>query len=197
MGNMLQAAVTIEGTRPLLFHAFTPETIALTRRERTGVAGNDPEEWQRSVLMTAERQLYLDATYVFGCLRDGARFTRKGRGTLQPVIGSTLQINSERVLIADRFVPEPPLPTDPEKPVYLDIRSTRNPTTRARNVRYRVGASPGWRASFEILWDRTLISRGEMEAILHDAGRFAGIGSGRPIGFGRFIVASCDVIDIT
>jgi hypothetical protein len=49
MGNTAHAQVTIVGTRPLLFHHFGPETIpADGRRERAGVAGNNPDEWRKA-----------------------------------------------------------------------------------------------------------------------------------------------------
>ena len=76
------------------------------------------------------------------------------------------------------------------EPVYLDVRSVRNPSTRGRNVRYRVAASPGWKTSFSISWDDTLLNENEMRAVLIDAGRFVGLGDGRSIGLGRFDVLS-------
>lgn len=185
IGNILYAQVTITGVRPLLWHAFGPDSLPLSKREQTGVAGNDPEEWRRTVLMTPERQLYLKPTYVFGALRDGARYTRKGRGTLQPLVAATLQVLDERILL-DRVVPAEPLPAEPTQPVYLDVQSVRNPATRARNVRYRIAASAPWSLSFTILWDRTVVSRAEMEAVVIDTGRLVGIGDGRAIGYGRF-----------
>jgi hypothetical protein len=189
MANLLRATITITGVRPLLFNRFGPDTNpASGKKERTGVAGNDPEEWRRSVSVTAERQIYLDPTAIFGCLRDAARYTPRKRGTLQPWLASTLQVESERILV-DRYLPDP-LPTDPEQLVYLDIRSVRNPATRARNVRYRVAAAPGWSTTFQISWDRTVVGRDEMKAVVLDAGRFVGLGDGRAIGFGRF---ACDL----
>jgi hypothetical protein len=185
IGNILYAQVTISGVRPLLWHAFGPDALPLSKREQTGVAGNDPEEWRRTVLMTPERQLYLKPTYIFGALRDGARYTKKGRGTLQPLIAATLQVLDERILL-DRVVPAEPLPADPMQPVYLDVQSVRNPATRARNVRYRIAASAPWSLGFTILWDRTVVSRAEMEAVVIDTGRLVGIGDGRAIGYGRF-----------
>ncbi len=77
--------------------------------------------------------------------------------------------------------------------MYLDIRSVKNPATRARNVRYRVAASPGWKTRFTILWDMTIVGRNEMEAVVRDAGMFAGLGDGRQIGFGRFSVERFEV----
>ncbi len=44
MGNMIQARVEISSTRPLILNKFGSGSISLTNKERTGVAGNDPEE---------------------------------------------------------------------------------------------------------------------------------------------------------
>jgi len=195
MSNLINASVSIVGTRALLWHAFTPDVIPVSgRRERTGVRGNDPDEWRSSVLMTNERQLYLPASYVFGCLRDGAKFTRKGRGSIQSALVATLEVLDERVLV-DRFVPPEPLPTDPSAPVFLHIASARNPITRARNIRYRVAAAAGWQAAFALRWDRTVVSRQELEAVLIDAGRLVGIGDARAIGLGRFLVREVALVD--
>jgi len=194
--NILSATIEVQGTRPLLWHRFGPDTIpASGKKERQGVAGNDPGEWQRSVLLTKERQLYLEPSYIFGCLRDGAKHTPRKRGTLQPFVAATLQIRDDRVLV-DRFLPENTddfLSHTPDDLVYLDVRSVKNPATRARNVRYRVAASAGWRTRFTIIWDITVVSRGEMEAVVRDAGMLAGLGDGRQIGFGRFGVERFDV----
>jgi hypothetical protein len=191
MGNILTANVQIKGLRAMLWHAFGPDAIPLEKREKTGVAGNDPVEWTRTVLMTKERQLYLLPTYIFGCLRDGAKHTKKGKGSIQAVVTATLQVMDDRILV-DRFVPDPPTP-DSDQPVYLHISSVRNPATKARNVRYRVAANAGWSLAFNIMWDKTIVSRNEIEAVIHDAGALCGLGDGRSIGFGRFIVDSFTV----
>ena len=192
LGNTLYAQITIRGLRPLLWHAFGPEALPLERQERRGVPGNDPDEWRKTVLMTEERQLYMRPSYLFASLRDGARYTRKHRGTLQPYVAATLQMRDERILI-DRYVPPEPIPTDPQAPVYLDIQSVKNPTTKARNVRYRIAAAAAWTAQFRVLWDRTILSREQFEAIAHDAGRLIGIGDGRTMGYGRFVVTAFEV----
>lgn len=182
--NIVIADVKIHGIKSMLWHRFGPDTLPLEKKERTGVAGNDPEEWKASVLKTNENQLYIEPSYIFGCIRDGAKYTKKGRTSLQPLVAATLQVLDEKILI-DRFLPEN-LSTDQNEPVYLDIRSVKNPVTRARNIRYRVCSSPGWNASFQIAWDRTIISRAEMETIILDAGMYSGLGDARSIGFGRF-----------
>ncbi len=193
MANILNATITIKGVRPLLWHYFGPDAIPLEKQERTGVAGNDPEEWHKTFLALSNGQLYLQPSYMFGSIRDGAKYTSRKRGTIQPFVSATLQIADDVVLV-DRFMVDP-LPTDPTAPVYLDIRSVKNPATKGRNVRYRVAASSGWQTTFNIFWDKTIVSRGEMNAAIIDAGRFVGIGDGRAIGMGRFTVEQFTVAE--
>lgn len=195
MGNIIQATISIKGARPLMWHTFGPESIPLEKQERTGVAGNDPEEWRKTYSATPEGQLFLDPAYLFGCVRDGSRNVKKGRGSIQPTVASTLQVLDDRVLV-DRWLPEGgDPPQDQTAPVYIDVRSVRNPATKARNVRYRVAASTGWCATFTLMWDKTIVSRGEMEAAVIYAGQLAGLGDGRSVGYGRFSVQSFEVQD--
>lgn len=199
MSNIITAKVKIKGVRPFWQHRFGPEALPLEKKEKTGVAGNDPEEWRRTAMVNKDGQLFFEGTYIFGSLREGAKYTKRGRASLQKPVAATLQVLEDRILL-DRFFPgfpnghkfdifsveEPP--RDQEEPVYLDVRGVVNPSTRGRNVRYRVAASPGWQAEFTIMFDKTIVSRNEMEAILIDAGRLVGIGNGRTIGIGRFEV---------
>lgn len=204
MSNIITAKVVIKGNRPIFWHHFGPEALPLEKQEKTGVAGHDPEEWRRTVLVTKDGQLYIEPSYVFGCLREGAKYTKKGRASLQKPVSATLQVVDNRILV-DRYFPgfpnghkfdlgtaEPP-EQDADLPVYLDIRGVVNPSTRGRNVRYRVAASPGWSAEFNLMWDKTIVSRNEMEAVTIDAGHLVGIGNGRAIGMGRFEVESFEV----
>jgi hypothetical protein len=192
---MITAAVSVEGTRPLLWHAFGPDALPLEKQERTGVAGNDPEEWRRTVLMTDERQLYLKPTYIFGAVREGGRYISRKRGTLLPIISGVLQVMDDIILV-DRWVPEEPVPTSPAEQVYIDITGVKNPATKARNVRYRVAASRGWHLGFNLLWDKTIVSRDEMREAVIFAGQLVGLGDGRGIGNGRYSVTSFDVSDL-
>lgn len=188
-----RANVKIKGKKPILFHSFSIDTIPLTKKETTGVAGNDPEEWKRTVLKTKDNQLYLEPTYIFGCLRDGGKHLKSGRGTFQPKIASTLVVVDDIILL-DRYVPdEKSLSMDKSCPVYLDVRSVKNPSTKGRNVRYRIAASPGWAITFDIEWEGTIVSLNQMQSIVDSAGSFVGLGDGRSIGFGRFEVSEFKV----
>lgn len=191
MSNILTARVTIKGRRPLLWHHFGPEALPLEKQERSGVPGNDPDEWRQTCLALPDRRLYLDPTYIFGCIRDGGRYVKKGRGSIQSALTATLSVMDDMVIL-DRVLPEAPT-ADPTAPVYLDIRGVRNPSTKGRNVRYRIAASAGWVLTFNLSWDKTVVSRQEMQSAIIEAGRLAGIGSGRAIGMGRFEIVTFEV----
>jgi hypothetical protein len=193
MSNIVRATVTIAGVRPLLQHAFGPSAIPLERQERTGVAGNDPEEWKRSCMVKPDGQLYVKGTYIFGMLVVAAKNTKKGKGSIQPLVAATLQIEEEDVLL-DRFLPEAP-DHDNRKPVYIDVAGVVNPGTKARNVRYRLAASSGWKSTFTLKWDKVIVGRELMANVITDAGTLVGLGNGRKIGYGRFEVESFEILD--
>ena len=62
-------------------------------------------------------------------------------------------------------------------------------------MRYRIAASPGWKTTIHLLWDKTIASRAQMESILRDAGTLVGLADGRSLGFGRFEVVQFVVTD--
>lgn len=193
--NMVRVRVTIKGTRPLIQHRFGPESIPLEDVEKDGVAGNSPNEWRKTCMITDKGQLYLPNTYIFGCLRDGARHTKKGRGSIQPLVAATLQVEEEIILL-DRHMPKKgDPPRNPGPLVYIDVTGVRNPSTKARNVRYRLATAKGWQCSFTIFWDRTVVAREQMCAVLTDSGTLVGLGDGRSVGYGRFVVVSWEELE--
>lgn len=197
IGNQLQGHVRIQGTRPLLWNHLKPSESFGRRQQRRGNAGNDPTEWQRNVLMTPQRQLYLLPSHIFGCLRDAAKYTKRNQNSLVNDVVSTLRVLEQQVLI-NRFVPEHPVKTSEEvnDDVYIFMSIVRNSFTRNRNLRYRVAASPGWQCQFTLIWDRTIISRNEMQAIAIDAGNLVGLADGRSIGYGRFCIVDFAVREL-
>ncbi len=198
MSNILQAKVEVVGIKPFLFHAFGREAIPLQKGERTGVAGNDPEEWKRTVLFANKGELYIRPDYVFGCLSNGAKYTKKGKGSIQAILSSTLTILDNKIFFGQSIpnfnghLPDT-MPEDDTLPVYLDVRGSINPTTRGRKIVYRVAVNTGWQLSFSIAWDKTVVDRNTMHAVIIDSGKFCGLGSGRKIGYGRFDVKSFEV----
>lgn len=195
---MDMARVSIRGTRPILFHAFTPDAISGGsggRKTRTGAAGNDPEEWKKTYRATKDGQLYLTPEQICGVCREAARYTKRGRGSIQKMVAATLQVMDDKILL-NRSMPAE-ITQDPEQNVYIDVRGVVNPATRCRNVRYRVATNHGWETSFSIAYDPTVVSANEMKSVLIDAGKLCGLGDGRSIGYGRFSIVSFDVLEQT
>jgi len=198
--NIVTAKVKIRGVRPLMWHVFGPDALPLEKQEKTGVAGNDPEEWRKTYTATKTGQLYMPGTYAFATIIDGAKYTKKGKGSIQKLVAATLQIIEDKLLV-NRKIPVD-MGDNPEKyynadgePVYIDIRGVRNPSTRSRNIRYRVTASPGRETEFTVMFDKTIVSRVEIQACLRDAGVLSGIADGRAMGMGRFEVVSYQELD--
>lgn len=195
VGNMVRARVAIVGIRPPLQHQFGPDAIPLEKQEKTGVAGNDPSEWRRTMMVTPEGQLYIRGDYVFSCLRDGAKHTKKGKGSIQAMLAATLQVEDDVILLDCHMPKEGDPPRDRFAPVYIDVCGVRNPSTKGRNVRYRLAASKGWKCEFTLLWDKTVFDRNQMKGVLRDAGILVGLADGRGIGNGRFVVESYIELD--
>lgn len=209
VGNMLTAKVTVKGVKPLFWHRFGPDALPLEKQEKTGVAGNDPEEWRGTCLVDRDGQLFVPGAYVFGAVKEGTKLGghKIQRRSAVPAIAATLEILNSRIMIddcywpgypnGDRFDVESvdPLEEDADEQVYMDVRGVRNPSTGGRNIRYRVCTRTGWTCSFTMQWDKTIIDRNLMESIVIDAGRLAGIGSARAIGMGKFTVDSFDIIE--
>lgn len=194
MGIKSIALVIIQGVKPLLWHIYTPDAIPLKPRAKSGVPGNDPNEWTRTVLYDSKtRQLFIPGFYVYSCLREAAKQVRKGRIRYQTRIASCLTIMEDRVMVEDRFLPEE-IASDEKQPVYLDVRAVRNPVTKAMNIRYRVACGSGWKCSFRIIWDESLVDESTMKEILETAGSLVGIGNGRGIGMGRFDILKFEII---
>jgi len=198
--NILTATIEIKGIRPLLWHVFGPDSLPLEKQEKTGVAGHNPDEWKKTFTATKEGQLYLPGSYFFGTYIAGAKFTKKGKGSIQSMVSATLQVLDDKVLVNRRLpsdiyeVPQKYYNADDEL-VYIDVRSVRNPSTKARNIRYRIATCPGWECKFSVIFDKTVVSRAEMQAAIIDAGKLCGIGDGRSVGYGRFEVVSFEVTE--
>ncbi|MFD1446900.1 hypothetical protein [Oceanobacillus profundus] len=118
------------------------------------MAGNDPEEWKRIYTADDNKQLYLNPSYIFGAMREAARYTKNGVTSIQSKVSATLQVITNRIYL-NRYMPEQ-ITQNEDDLVYLDVSGVRNPSTKARNVRYRVALSPGWETEFRIIWENTI-----------------------------------------
>jgi hypothetical protein len=195
MSNFTTVKVHIKGTRPILFHAFREEVLSETKKVRGGSQGNDPTEWKSTVQMDEKRQLFVTHLNFFAMIKNAAKHTKIGRGTIKDKVGATIQIPPENYYLIDRFVPKDDmLDRDESKPVYLHVCSVKNPATKGRNLRYRVAASPGWEIKFTLTWDERIVSKETLKGVIEDAGILEGFMDGRNIGYGRFDLIDFEII---
>lgn len=201
LGNLLTARIHIEGTRILLWNHFGPHSLPLEPQERDGIAGNDPQEWRQSVLMSPERELYLLPSYPFRCLREGGKLIKQGRSNLEKAIASTLRVQNTPIYIEGRSVPQNPefinngIFSEAVPEVFIDVSGVVNPSTRRRNIRYRVATAPGWRCQFIVEFDKSIVTRNQLHSACIQAGAFVGLGDARQIGLGRFKVIAFELPD--
>lgn len=186
---MLTRKIKVKGIKPLVWHAFTPEALSVEARPQAGKSGNNPEEWKDTVLVDPDNKLFVYGSYAFACLREGSKNVKVGRGTLKNKVISCLNVLDSIIYIKNRSLPaESDLTRNPMEPVYLLVEGVVNPSTKGRNVRYRIAASKGWEATFTILWDDRMISQEQMKQVVEWSGLFSGFGDGRSVGNGRFEV---------
>jgi hypothetical protein len=189
----IKAKIAIEGTKSILFHTFPIDTLT-PGKSRGGTTGKDEEEWKSTVLMTGNRQLYVMGTYLIGAIKSAGKLIKVGKGNMMKKIESCLECLEDVVLLDNLFVPEDSqLTKSSMDPVYIDVRSVVNPSTKGRNLRFRIAAKAGWKLSAAIEWDDSLVSKETMKECVTNAGLYEGIGDGRRIGFGRFSVVSFEI----
>ena len=209
MSHIVLANCRIKGNRPHIQHMFSPDSIPLEKQEKTGVAGRDPEEWKRTCQITPDREMFCTPMQLFGLFvaKNGgaAKHIKKGRmGSILSDMASTLQIIDDVVKLTRDgepiILPEIPveileaemgtkeLPDDG----FVLVSNVVNPSTKARNVRYRAACKAGWEVSFSCLFDKTIVSRPQFELCLDAAAKLVGLSNSRAIGYGRFDVVSLE-----
>jgi hypothetical protein len=189
----IEVKVGFKGIKPLLYHCFSIEALAIGRKEIMGTAGNNPDEWKRTVKVTENGQFYLPFSYPFSCAINGSKMLRKGKGTYQKDVSSTLDVLDEKILL-NRFMPQNIMGNTEKDDVYIDVRGVNNKNSKgSKNIRYRVCLNPGWEGEFSIKFDNTIVGIELMEQILIDGGKFSGFGDGRSIGFGKFVITKFEV----
>ncbi len=119
---------TVRMTREYFYHNPADDILDGGRKAKTGSAGNDPEEWKKTFTATKTGQLYIKPEQIFGCMREGGKYTKKGRGTLKNDVAATLQVDEDRILL-DKHVngnlDEIPI-NDFEADMYVDKRKSPN-----------------------------------------------------------------------
>lgn len=175
---MKKFEVEIEGCSPLLFNRFT--------------GGADLEPTKKKVITTKatavedklytlpDGKIYMPARYIEGALVEaGKDFKGKGKGNLSKIMGSSIEINPEAMVLSNQKW------TD-------DIQVGVNPMTRGRMVIHRPRFD-NWGTKFTLTLMEDGIPPERMKEIIDRAGLYVGVGDWRPAKkgkYGKFIVTS-------
>ena len=170
---MEEYEVTIKGITPLMSNRF------LENEETSGKKGeveDSPELADKKVYRVGDKVVAPSEWIQRAMEKVASEFKVEGMGrtTYKTLLPGNIFINPEYI------------PIEPQSYV-IDKRSVVNPFTKGRVIRYRPKWT-NWKLSFKIqVFDKRL-KEDVLRNILTEAGRRVGIGDGRKIGFGRFVV---------
>lgn len=187
--------VAIRGTAPLLMHNIRlanpldkyARELDRLNKEKKGAGADKYEflelmarvEWEGGLYYDKDIGPYLEQRHILASLKEGARRTRGGKVVQRGVTVSgyrfPLQYNGPRDI--EGMV---------EAGTFIDHRAVT--VGRAKVMRARPVFTE-WALKFPLIYDTDAISLDDLKRYLVDAGRFAGLGDGRAIGFGFYEVA--------
>jgi len=165
--------VVIEGTKPLMHHAFK---VLEKKRKR---AFNPEEEAENCLYKDSRGRIYQPASHIEGALiKSSTDFRWSGRKTYKHIVSSEVTVIPEEIPFL--------IPENPEE-YKIDIRSIVSPSTKGRQLIARPIWNH-WRFKFYLkVDDETELDGDMLKKILINAGKRYGIGTYR-LKFGRFKV---------
>jgi hypothetical protein len=186
---MKQITTTWTGIRPLIMHngelANPMSRVAKAMKEISGKRKKTDADFEALARLEFEGGLYWDdevgpympSDNIEGCIQAGAKKNRMGKDV------------QAAVFVADDVVKveyDGPRSVDE---LYADRRFVLQKgvkVTTSRIIRTRPMFPTGWRISFTLEYDETIINEGSLRKAMTDAGSLVGLGDWRPK-FGRFL----------
>lgn len=191
--------LTWTGIRPLIMS--NPQTVAITnpytkeaRRLNTLLKKQRKADSDKLMEETEEAQrrndfkssayfdsegFYLPDTVIIACLKESAKALRKGKDIDRAVMVSDLKarIECKRYKTLDAAFED--------EDFRLEGPCRIPPKTGALIWKCRCQIPTGWKLSFSLEFEESMIAKGDLEDISDSAGKMVGIGGWRPR-FGRF-----------
>jgi hypothetical protein len=183
---------TWTGIRPLVMHNglmadptndYTRRIKAITNKGSKKLTDTDHEErdrleWEAGLYWSEEDGLIIPSDNIERCIQLGAQKSRIGKDVQAAV-----------------FCVEPQVPVDYDGPrnkekLYADPRFSLRKgvkVQKARIIRVRPLIPTGWKITFNVEFDDTIVNARALAKAMTDAGALVGLGDWRPK-FGRFLV---------
>jgi hypothetical protein len=186
--------VLIEGTAPILFHAWNNEAVAEKAAARKGSTQKKTDNVESYVYRDLDRNIAIPGRYLIGSMIDPRNGAAKYRQDPRSPRKSALDLYRAGVVATTEFAPIHSV-SNPKQPTqvwdYLD--SQRVMVQRAGVTRVRPAFLAGWRAEFQLLvLTPEYISPADLHECLTMAGRLVGIADYRP-SYGRFNIVRYDI----
>lgn len=172
--------VTIDGTSPLLMHAYPLVPIeALEKKTR------EEQAEYAAYRIPGSHELYIPGTAIQRALVGGAAFSKgKGRASLAKPAAACLLVGSEYVgLGVNEYT--------------IDSRPVVIPSTKGRVLRHRPRLDK-WKVTFSLDFDDTMLSDAQVRQIVDDTGKSVGLLDFRPANrgpFGRYVVTHWEFVE--
>lgn len=183
---MEQINITINGTTPLLVHAFTDaaqmDATNGTRLSTNKERGTPTEQAAASLYRDNNGNPCIPQPNLFRCIIDAGKYFKAGKSKITTVKSSLIP--------ACLSISELTIPIEHQQPWTVDQRPVRIPSTGGRILRYRP-CFHDWALSFSVDLDTDVISRNLLREIVDAAGTRIGLGDFRPDckgPFGKFVV---------
>lgn len=192
-GRPYTATIGIRGTAPMLFHAWSVESVEAKSRAKKGSEAKKTDDVESYIYRNSENDICIPGTYLLGSMTDKKNGASKYRQDPRSPRKSALDLYKAGVVTLTVLSPilqaSTGLPTAEWD--YLDRR--RVVVNQGGVTRARPAFTEGWRAEFQLLViTPEYIAPSDLHACLIDGGRLVGIGDFRPT-FGRFQIDRFDI----
>jgi hypothetical protein len=189
MGECWMARITVEGTRDLLMHRYSHESVEAKKKEKKNSEAKKTDDVDSYVYRVSNKdhRIGMPGTWLHGALIKAGRSQQDPRSPRK----MACDLMAEGIIINTLVAPFEPDVTEAD---YLDTQ--RVVVNRGSAVpRTRPAMNPGWRATLELaVLLPEYITRSFLQEMLAYAGRICGVGDYRKGGYGRFAIVSFDVL---
>ena len=176
------ANVTIEGTAPLLFHAWNNEAVEEKAKASKNSEAKKTDNTESYVYRNDDGEICLPGEYLRGAIIGAAKFRQDPRSPRK----SAMDLYKAGIISLTNLASLGSKEWD-----YLDAR--RVTIQRNSITRHRPAFKVGWQAFFQLqVQTPEYISPHDLHDVLNNAGRLIGVGDFRP-SFGRFQVTHFEI----
>jgi|SRR5262245_53826126 len=177
------ARVTVEGTAPILFHAWNTEAVEEKGKAAKGSKAKKTDDVESYVYRCDNGNIGIPGAYLRGAVLAAAKYRQDPR--------------SPRKSAQDLFkagVVATTILADTGKAHWDAVERHRVKVQMAAVTRSRPALFPGWRATFDLsVLTPEYIPPDLLNAVVQEAGRLVGLADFRPT-YGRFQVVAFDVL---